>query len=1081
MENQSAREFGSGVESQKEASSMNKTFRRSMVFMVCLALAASSVRAEGGPKGGKDLRKTATVHSYAYITINNIFSPYANDLSGSVEMNSLQNSGFEWPKGSGKTAIYEDGFIYAGYYMGRNSLGVPANRKFANGSAYISGMTEGSITRNGTGVEPVDAQYQDLSDPAARVYRVRTDMNPYGFSANEAAMVAALASEELPLISRFKAGVTGQSLYDQYKKDWDEWPASKGAPFEDKDGDGVYNPHIDIPGIADGDQTLWMVCNDMNFMKSQALAGSIANGIEIQRTVWAYKSTSDFGNVLFMRYRLFNKSGARIDSMFLGLFSDVELGFAGDDFVGCDTARSLGFCYNGKPSDQLYGDVVPSVGYVLLQGPIVQGLPSDSAAFDFHYVQQKKNLTLSSFDMFIGGGGTYGDPPQGNSISGRDQWWNLLNGRIGVTGGAWISPSGDTTKFPLAGDPVTGVGWTDGSFAPPGDRRLVMTCGPLTIEPGDTQEVVYATVIAQSADRISSITALRASTDELRGAYVQPFGLPRPPPSPNVVVTPFDNAILLSWGDPAGVKAIEQDYESKGYKFQGYVVYQSEDIYFTNPKLIAMFDTPYGSSHYLKITSDAIKSGPLVNGRSYFFAVRSIAYKLTGGPQLFAQSAVVEAIPQSPKPGTQLANTMLDLISGKRLTGTGDATVIAQVIDPTKTITADYVVTFDTLPGPVVVWSLSRGTTTLISNATYQGDPDKTKPIYDGLLVNTKRWSFNPPAVISSFVNHGANINLAFQGNYLNATSFWWSNCGRADLAARLCTSAITQWDLEFRFTGVTAQPGNPDTTTVSGGQWTTYYCRGAYGDLNPLTKNHKNILSPFELWDIENNIQIQYAVVDRNRVGGAPGPAWWGDTGNWGAASPYFRMAGRECIIPIYKPYDAATAQATTYDPTDSLATWMLWFAAQDDYYPSGWATGDYARALIQNPIAPKDTYGFSVTAATVGDRGLARTQSSQINVFPNPYFGPQPLKTSAFTKVVTFTHLPQRAIIRIYTLAGYLVKSFDKDSPSQFLTWDMMNSEGIIVASGVYIVHIEMPELGISRILKLAIILPVYAPAHL
>ena len=49
--------------------------------------------------------------------------------------------------------------------------------------------------------------------------------------------------------------------------------------------------------------------------------------------------------------------------------------------------------------------------------------------------------------------------------------------------------------------------------------------------------------------------------------------------------------------------------------------------------------------------------------------------------------------------------------------------------------------------------------------------------------------------------------------------------------------------------------------------------------------------------------------------------------------------------------------------------------------------------------------------------------------------------------------------------------MRTFSKEDESQFLIWDLLNKSGRLVASGVYIVHIEMPELAVSKILKLAV----------
>jgi hypothetical protein len=48
-----------------------------------------------------------------------------------------------------------------------------------------------------------------------------------------------------------------------------------------------------------------------------------------------------------------------------------------------------------------------------------------------------------------------------------------------------------------------------------------------------------------------------------------------------------------------------------------------------------------------------------------------------------------------------------------------------------------------------------------------------------------------------------------------------------------------------------------------------------------------------------------------------------------------------------------------------------------------------------------------------------------------------------------------------------GLLIRKFTKDSPQTFLDWDLKNQSGIPVASGLYIIHVDVPDVG-EKILK-------------
>ena len=58
------------------------------------------------------------------------------------------------------------------------------------------------------------------------------------------------------------------------------------------------------------------------------------------------------------------------------------------------------------------------------------------------------------------------------------------------------------------------MGFVDGlgtSYSyPMGDRRFLLCTGPVTMAPGDTQEVVGAFLIAQGGDRLKSVTLLKS-------------------------------------------------------------------------------------------------------------------------------------------------------------------------------------------------------------------------------------------------------------------------------------------------------------------------------------------------------------------------------------------------------------------------------------------------------------------------------------------------------------------------------------------------------------------------------------------
>jgi hypothetical protein len=61
-------------------------------------------------------------------------------------------------------------------------------------------------------------------------------------------------------------------------------------------------------------------------------------------------------------------------------------------------------------------------------------------------------------------------------------------------------------------------------------------------------------------------------------------------------------------------------------------------------------------------------------------------------------------------------------------------------------------------------------------------------------------------------------------------------------------------------------------------------------------------------------------------------------------------------------------------------------------------------------------------------------------------------------------------RCTLRIFTLAGELVRQIEKDDDSSQVTWDLTNRDGRLVASGIYLFHVDAPGVG-SHVGKLAV----------
>jgi hypothetical protein len=284
------------------------------------------------------------------------------------------------------------------------------------------------------------------------------------------------------------------------------------------------------------------------------------------------------------------------------------------------------------------------------------------------------------------------------------------------------------------------------------------------------------------------------------------------------------------------------------------------------------------------------------------------------------------------------------------------------------------------------------------------------------------------------------------------------------------------QQDYEIRYTGildtmvVTDPGGNIDTliTVVSGGQMATVF--GTRAGASNVTNHPFNpnpgvnepflIRIPFEVWNKDENRQVNVAFRDREQFFTTDTTAdkFWSWYPN-----------NRNYVCLFNSDYDETKIIPLTHDladPENAFGTWVVVI------YSTRLAVGDVVSIYYANPFqVGVDTYRFETTASTYSD-DLAANDVNKINVFPNPYYGVNPQEINKYERFVTINHLPDYAKIRIFNLAGQLVRTIEKTDPGQFQRWDLLTDSGLPVASGLYIIYVDMPDLGRTKILKAAII---------
>jgi hypothetical protein len=171
------------------------------------------------------------------------------------------------------------------------------------------------------------------------------------------------------------------------------------APFFDRDNDGDYKPEngdypyydlsnelcgtkiptaegngILVDQVLKGDATLWWVFNDKGNIHTESKGEPI--GLEIRAQAFGFSTNDEINNMTFYSYEIINRSTYRLTETYFSQWVDTDLGFARDDYVGCDVMRGLGYCYNGTAVDgngqsYAYGPQPPAIGVDFFQGPYI--------------------------------------------------------------------------------------------------------------------------------------------------------------------------------------------------------------------------------------------------------------------------------------------------------------------------------------------------------------------------------------------------------------------------------------------------------------------------------------------------------------------------------------------------------------------------------------------------------------------------------------------------------------------------------------------------------------------------------------
>lgn len=384
-----------------------------------------------------------------------------------------------------------------------------------------------------------------------------------------------------------------------------------------------------------GDETNWWVFNDKGNVHGETQGDPI--GMEIRAQAFSFATNDAINDMTFYNYELINRGTQTLFNTYFSQYVDPDIGGSGDDYVGCDVSRGLGFAYNGDPDDNLgggnyWGLNPPAVGIDFFEGPYQDidgidnpftnvvadavannGVPYKGLGLGYgDDVIDNERMGMRRFTYYTGGGVTPQTDP--NSAA---QYYGFMEGFWGTSGlpttygGTGINGSVEADyMFPGDSDPL---GWsTEGSIIdgdwselsennPVGDRRFVQSAGPFTLKPGAVNNLTVGVVYGRSfdGDVLASVRAMKRADTKAQSLFDACFEIIEPPIAPTLKIQELENELVLFLSSPAGIPNIEEysrldevnipvgeDTDNDGvddvlydrfYRFQGYQIFQMVD------------------------------------------------------------------------------------------------------------------------------------------------------------------------------------------------------------------------------------------------------------------------------------------------------------------------------------------------------------------------------------------------------------------------------------------------------------------------------------------------------------------------
>jgi len=579
--------------------------------------------------------------------------------------------------------------------------------------------------------------------------------------------------------------------------------------------------------------------------------------------------------------------------------------------------------------------------------------------------------------------------------------------------------------------------------------------------------------------------------------YEKDYRFAQPPKMPTLTATAGDGEVILTWDNIADTRT-RDPFLGNINDFEGYKVYRATDKYFSDSEVITdgygtpMFMKPiyqcdlideimgftdfglvngmgYNLGYDTGITH-VFRDNTIQNGRTYYYAIVAYDYGAPNiGPGISPSenNIVIEldeaeeirsigknvAIVVPHQTAAGYVPPEIQVETNEHIFGTG--TINPQIIaSGSLQPEHEYLLTFgiDTIS---MVSNYDRGILYTTKSFSVYDVTENYELLYEENSENyvgnnllyrdtLNYWTLNPNDEVETDVFAG--MQFAIQQDVETATydygnSGWITGSGYLNVIPSVYDGPSIPWDYKIIFTGedsayvgvITNKSGVRDElgNSISRNDLIVspaldfYVVNESFGD---------NEVMDVIVQDMNNNDTFDL-FEDRILVG-APTVTRW-----------------------------RATAFVIDFSYTDETT-----YPDDDDVYSLTW----------KRPFFVSDSIHFTILESDSLDEISLANEMDDIKVVPNPYVMTNMMEEAVSNpflnqrRKLMFTHIPAECTIHIFTVSGVLVDKLEVDNEPEngIVHWDILTREGLEIAAGMYLYHIESNVTGESKMGKFAVI---------